>query len=224
MSEQIPCEIVKCRPGKGFWTFTPFENTDLLNVRRMKAATLLTDGREISPQQRKHIYATLKDIGLWTGFVGEEAKEVMKYEFISRTGNPYFSLSDCDMTTARNFLTFLLDFCVENGVSCSGSLIERAPDVGRYVYACIANRKCCITGGAADLHHVDAVGMGRDREEIVQIGMRVLPLRRDKHQEAHALGRETFLQKYHLEPVVLDEYLCMVLGIGGKHGKNQLQP
>ena len=213
MSTVIPCEIVRCQPGKGFWTFTPFRKTELLNLQRMKTATVLTDGREITPEQRKHIYATLKDIGLWSGFVGEEIKAVMKYEFIARTGAEYFSLSNCDMTTAREFLTFLLDFCVENGVSSDGSLIERAPDIGRYVYACIANRKCCITGGPADLHHVDAVGMGRDREEIIQRGMRVLPLCREKHQEAHTLSRESFLKKYHLEPVTLDEYLCMVLGI-----------
>lgn len=216
MSVEIPCEIIKCEAGKGFWTFTPFHRTELLNLRRIKTATLLTDGREISPEQRKHIYATLKDIGLWSGFVGEEIKAVMKYEYIARTGAPYFSLSNCDMTTAREFLTFLLDFCVENGIACSGSLIDRAPDIGRYVYVCIENRKCCITGEKAEIHHVDAVGAGRNREEIVHIGMRVLPLSREKHQEAHTLGRDTFLQKYHLVPVKLDKYLCQVLGIDRK--------
>lgn len=213
MSMVVPCEIVKCAPGKGFWTFTPYERTDLLNKQRMKCGTVLTDGREISPQQRRHIYATLKDIGLWSGFVGEEAKEVMKYEYIARTGAPYFSLSNCDMTTAREFLTFLIDFCVENGVACSESLLERSPDIGRYVYACIANHRCCITGRPADLHHVDAVGMGRSRDEIVHKGMRVLPLCRELHTEAHQLGRDTFCEKYHVVPVKLDDYLCEILGL-----------
>lgn len=219
MGAEIPCEIIKCEPGKGFWTFTPFRRTELLNIRRVKTATLLTDGREISPEQRKHIYATLKDIGLWSGFVGEEIKSVMKYEYIARTGAPYFSLADCDMTTAREFLTFLLDFCVENGIACSGSLIDRAPDIGRYVYACIANRKCCLTGKPADIHHVDAIGAGRDRDEILHLGMRVLPLCREKHQEAHTMGRESFLRKYHLEPVALDEYLCDILGLRRRERK-----
>lgn len=216
MSTELPCKIVKCEPGKGFWTYTPFETTELLAVRKVRTATLLTDGREISPEQRKHIYATLRDIGLWTGFAGEEIKAVMKYEYIARTGAPYFSLSDCDMTTAREFLTFLLDFCVENGIFCSDRLISRAPDIGRYVYACVANRVCCLTGAPADLHHVDAVGAGRDREEIVHLGMRVLPLCREKHQEAHTMGRDSFLKKYHLVPIKLDEYLCDILKIGGE--------
>lgn len=213
MSTAVPSEIVKCEPGKGFWTFTPFERTDLLNKQQMKCATVLTDGREISQQQRKYIYAMLNDIGLWSGFVGEEIKAVMKYEFIARTGAAYFSLKNCDMTTARDFLTFLIDFCVENGLACSERLIERSPDISRYVYACIANRKCCITGKPADLHHVDAVGMGRSRDEIVHLGMRVLPLCREKHTEAHQIGRDTFCKKYHVVPVKLDKYLCETLGL-----------
>jgi len=179
----------------------------------MQCATILTDGRQISPKQRKYIYATFLDIGLWTGFVGEEVKAIMKYEYISRTGTGYFSLSDCDMTTANEFLTFLLDFCVENGIPCADKLLDRAPDIGRYVYACIANKKCCLTGDPAELHHVDAVGMGRDRTEIVHKGMRVLPLSRAKHTEAHSLGRDTFLSRHHLVPVVLDDYLCELLGL-----------
>lgn len=215
MSAAIPCEIVKCEPGKGFWTYTPFRKTELLNERRIKTATVLVDGRTISPEQRRHIYATLNDIALWSGFVGEEVKAVMKYEYIARTGAAYFSLSNCDMTTAREFLTFLLDFCVENGCACSSPLIDRAPDIGRYVYACVANRRCCITGQPADIHHVDAVGAGRDREEIIHKGMRVLPLCREKHQEAHTIGRESFLKKYHLTPIVLDSFLCKKLNLGG---------
>lgn len=213
MSTAVPCEIVKCSPGKGFWTFTPFERTDLLNKQRMTCATVLTDGRDISEQQRKHIYATFNDIGVWSGFVGEEVKAVMKYEFIARTGAKYFSLADCDMTTAREFLTFLIDFCIENGIACSDSLIARSPDITRYIYACLANRKCCITGKPADLHHVDAVGMGRDRTEITHKGMRALPLCRELHEEAHKIGRDTFCKKYHVVPVALDDYLCEVLKI-----------
>lgn len=214
MSVEIPCEIVKCEPGKGFWTFTPYQRTELLNIRQIRTSTLLADGREISPEQRKHIYATLNDIALWSGFVGDEVKAVMKYEYIARTGAPYFSLSNCDMTTARDFLTFLLDFCIENGIACSSALINRSPDIERYVYSCAENRKCCLTGRPADIHHIDAVGAGRDRGEILHIGMRVLPLSREKHQEAHRLGRDTFLKKYHLVPIVLDKHLCEILKIG----------
>ena len=61
----LPCEIVKCADGKGFWTYTPFAQTYLLNKRQMQCETVLTDGRTIRPKQRAHIYATLRDISAW---------------------------------------------------------------------------------------------------------------------------------------------------------------
>ncbi len=207
----LPCEIVKCADGKGFWTYTPFAQTYLLNKRQMQCETVLTDGRTIRPKQRAHIYATLRDISAWSGYDPEETKAVMKYEYIAKTGCDYFSLSDCDVTTAREFLEYLIDFMLANDVGASGALLERCEDIQRYVYACVVHRKCCLTGRPADIHHVDAVGAGRDREEIVHKGMRVLPLCREKHEEMHAIGRDTFCEKYHVQPVTLDEYLCGIL-------------
>ena len=46
-------------------------------------------------------------------------------------------------------------------------------------------------------------------------GMRVLPLSHEKHMEAHTLGRDTFLKKYHLSPVTLDDRLCRRYGLKG---------
>lgn len=212
----LPCEIIKCQDGVGFWTFTPFKHTYLLNKQQMHCETRLTDGRQISPEQRKYIYATLRDIGLFTGFVGEEIKAVMKYEFIARTGAEYFSLSDCTMSQAREFLTFLIEFCIENDIGTSESLLMRSPDISQYIYACIANRKCCLSGKPAEIHHVDAIGAGRDRNEIVHLGMRVLPLAREYHIEAHTIGRDSFCKKYHVFGIALDEYLCEKLGLKAK--------
>lgn len=65
----------------------------------------LDDGRHISAAQRKKIYATIRDIADYTGYMPEEEKEWLKYLHISRTGDAYFSLSTCSMDTARNLST-----------------------------------------------------------------------------------------------------------------------
>lgn len=67
---------------------------DIKNKNIHDVSLRLTDTRTISPEQRKKIYATLKDISLYTGYYPEETKEVMKYYYIQQTGNDYFSLSD----------------------------------------------------------------------------------------------------------------------------------
>lgn len=168
----------------------------------------LDDGRHISVDQRKKIYATMRDISLYTGHTPDEVKTLMKYDFISKSGHDYFSLSDTDMTTANQFLNFLIDFCVEFDVPCADSLLERSPDIARYLYKCLIEKKCCITGKKAELHHVDAVGRGRNRKDIIHKGMRVLPLCREMHTLAHNMGRDSFCEKYHIFGIKLDTYLC----------------
>ena len=166
------------------------------------------DGRTINTEQRKKIYATMNDISYYTGFTTEEVKANFKYLFIAETGCNYFSLSDVDMTTASKFLTYLIDFCLEWDIPCSDNLIERSPDVARYIYKCLKLKKSCISGLRSELHHVDAVGMGRNRKDIIHLGMRVLPLTRIEHTEAHAMGNTAFCEKYHIFGIKLDEELC----------------
>ena len=72
----------------------------------------------------------------------------------------------------------------------------------------LLNKKCAVCGKHADLHHVDAVGMGNDRNEIHHLGRRVLPLCREHHIECHSIGSKFLMEKYHLEPVNADEKIC----------------
>lgn len=203
--------IVRDYNGEYLTILAPYNNTQELCRKNIKECEIrLNDGRRISHDQRKKIYATFNDIALYTGYVGDEIKAIMKYEFISRTGYEYFSLSDVDVTTAKEFLQFLVEWCVEHGVPTADNLLDRAPDIARYIYVCLLNKKCCITGDKAELHHEHAVGMGRNRKEIIHKGMMVMPLSRKMHTECHAIGQTTFNDKYHVFGVVCDEAICEV--------------
>ena len=194
--------------------FAPFCNSQELCRKSIKECEIrLNDGRRISLDQRKKIYATFNDIALYTGYVGDEVKAIMKYEFISRTGCNYFSLSDVDMTTAKEFLQFLIEWCIENDVPTKDSLAERSPDIARYIYVCLINKKCCVTGEKAELHHEDAVGIGRNRKEIIHEGMKVLPLSRKMHTECHTIGQKAFNDKYHVFGVKADKEICRIYGL-----------
>lgn len=175
----------------------------------------LDDGRTISADQRKKIYATMRDISEFTGYLPEQVKAIWKYNFIAKTGCEYFSLSDTDVSTAREFLEYLIEFCIENDIPTLDRLLDRSPDIARYLYCCLANKKCAICGKKADLHHVDHVGAGRNRKEIVHKGMHVLPLCRIHHNECHNIGQQTFNEKYHVFGIKLDDYLCRVLRLKG---------
>ena len=63
------------------------------------------------------------------------------------------------------------------------------------------------------MHHVDRIGMGRDRKTIVHVGMRAIALCREHHIMAHN-NEATLFEKYHIYGIKLDEYLCKKLKLG----------
>jgi len=193
----------------------PLEKGYILDRQQITDCEIrLNDGRTISALQRKAIYATMADISDYTGYTPDESKATMKMLYIAKTGADYFSLSDTDMTTATEFLTFLIEFCVENDIPCSDRLINRSPNIGRYLYACIMNKKCCICGKPAELHHLNAVGMGRDRTEICHIGMEALSLCRICHTESHTVGQQEFCRKYKVFGIKIDKYIAEIYNLG----------
>lgn len=180
------------------------------------------DMRRISPEQRRKAYALMGEIAAWSGDTPENVKAALKMDFrlkaLESMEKRLFSLSDCDMTTARLFITYLIDFVLENDVPSSRPLAEYADDIERYVYACAVNKKCAVCGRKAELHNADRVGMGRDRREICHIGMAALPLCRAHHTDAHQHGDKELLEKYHLVTVTIDERIAKANGLknGGK--------
>ena len=176
----------------------------------------IDDGRSITNDQRRKIYATMRDIADWSGDMPDSIKAFFKWTFCGDNQHEDFSLSDVDRETASEFLTYLIDFCIQNGVPCSDPLWDRCEDIERYMYACVMTRTCCITGKKnAQIHHVDRIGMGRNRDTICQVGMRVVPLSADLHTMIHISGGEKeFYEKHHIEPIALTEKMCEHLRLG----------
>ena len=140
---------------------------DMLRRKKIQNAEIrFDDGRHISAEQRKKAYATIRDIADWTGYLPEEMKELLKYEHMIRTGDSKFSLSNCSMDTAREFINTILEFALENGIPLSDNAINRTDDIGRYLYYCLMHKKCAICGRDGEIHHEDAIGMGNDRRKV----------------------------------------------------------
>ncbi len=155
------------------------------------------DGRLISPAQRRKIYATLRDISDHTGYTVEAAKQVLKVEHMLRTGEiKYFSLADCSVTTAREYINTLMEYALREGIILAESGLERTDDIDTYLIQCIRLRRCCICGRTADIHHVDAIGMGHDRRNYDDGMSRVMALCRMHHTACHRKGTDAFSRMY----------------------------
>ncbi|MEG1367288.1 MAG: putative HNHc nuclease, partial [Oscillospiraceae bacterium] len=69
--------------GETLTIIAPFSNDYILQKQGINECEIrLVDGRTISSEQRKHIYATISDIAEYTGYLPDEAKAVLKYQFI----------------------------------------------------------------------------------------------------------------------------------------------
>jgi hypothetical protein len=166
-------------------------------------------------QKRRKIFAIIRDISLWSGQEPEELRIYLEWDFCSHCLREWFSLSNCDMTTAREFITYLIQFCFHWGVPTKDSLLTQTDDIGKYLYLCLENRRCAICNQPAEVHHVDRVGMGRDREAIVHVGLNAIALCRRHHEEAHRREKALFAD-YHIYGIKLDRHLCKVLSLNQK--------
>ena len=184
---------------------------------------LWPDKDEITPEQRRKIFAINGEIACWAGYAPEDARKGLMHDFvqanIQRLQMASMSLASgggCDKGTASLFIEYLITFCLENGVPTSRPLTEYADDLERYTYAAMLHKKCLVCGQKAEIHHVDAIGMGYNRREKPQIGNRVMPLCWNHHMEWHNIGGTAFEDKYHVVPVKLDQRLADKYGLTKK--------
>lgn len=176
------------------------------------------DSRPLSDKQRRTCYALIGAISEYTGMGKDSTKEYMKLKFMTeeleQTTDKIFSLSNAPMSLVCAFQRFLVQFILEWDIPTDFSLLDMVDDVSDYIYGCLVNKKCVVCGRPADLHHVERVGMGRNREEIIHEGLEVLPLCREHHTEAHTMPDKDFFSKYHLPGgIVADKTICRIYGL-----------
>ena len=206
--EIIGGKIVDVQPGY-IVIRANYDNVDRLCLRRYDEVQIgLEDGRKITPEQRRKAFALVGEIACWSGYERDEAHMTLKHDFIAnhleQLQKELFSMSDCDITTAREYINYLIDFCLKFDVPTRYPLAELCDDVERYVYSCLIHKKCCVCGKKAELHHVDRVGMGNDRNEIQHEGRRCLPLCQEHHTEVDHVGDIRLCEQYHVSPVKID--------------------
>lgn len=219
--------ISKAKNIKNKTSLTINLDTDILGkISRLNTGTgvsaevRLNDGRNITVEQRKKIYATLGDISKYLGYPPEELKMIMKYYFIAETGEEYFSLSNCSVTLARDFIDYLISFSIQWDIPLSEPGYLRAEDIDKYLYMCLKTRTCCISGKKhADIHHClgSRVGAGYNRNKIDNRGRKLIALSREYHNMVHDKGEEEVFKTYGVYGIELDEKTLRELGLSVKN-------
>lgn len=193
-------------------------DTYILTHRKVKEAYIdYIDSRPLSDKQRRMCYALINAIAEWSGETTEGTKTALKLEFwqnhIDTLADKIFSLSNAPMSLVAEFQRYLVRFIIDNDVPLKFPLLNYVDDIKDYTYSCLIYKKCVICGKHADLHHIDAIGMGNDRNDVQHIGREVMSLCREHHTEIHLLGKSEFMEKYHLDGgIIADKTICRIYG------------
>ena len=177
------------------------------------------DSRARTLEQIRKAWALMGEIAEYQGQgkddVYREQSTAFSLKHLEILQGELFHLSTATVSTARAFINLLVEIIIEYGIPTKEPLYGLCDDLERYTYACLMNKKCAVCGKKTELHHVDAVGMGRNRREIDHIGMRCLPLCREHHDEAHRIGETAFQEKYHLLPIKIDQKIAKKYNLKG---------
>lgn len=165
------------------------------------------DNRHITDQQRKFIFALCNEIGYYMGEDSEWVRMLVQTYNAKLRDIDVESLSSCYMTYANGLIDTIINFCIDNQIPINAETINeyRYTFDEKQTYAMALQRVCVVCGQRADIHHVDSVGMGNNRNDISHVGKRALPLCRLHHGECHQTGNEKFIEKYHLTPFTIDK-------------------
>lgn len=169
----------------------------------------LFDSRVITAPQRKFINALCRDIARYTGDTIDQVREHRKLEFIQDKGLPYFSTSElaknCSVSLASQFISYIVDFCLDNDIGLTEAPSRYLDDIKPYLIKCLWIRKCVICGKDAEVHHVDAIGMGRNRKKVDHSKHNMMALCWKHHGQLHNGGQETFMRRHHVVGVLMNE-------------------
>ncbi|MFT9031167.1 MAG: putative HNHc nuclease [Leuconostoc pseudomesenteroides] len=196
------------------------------NGQQQVVSLIASDENGVSAQQRKFAFALLHDI-LWSQVGGYwiETPETVKqhfyamYEYYNSLDFGEFSLSAAKgtKTDTNQFINMLLDYAAIHDISLSVKpLNELEPqEIARWEYRCLLDKRCVICGKShADLAHADSVGAhGGNRQKINHLGLRAMSLCREYHQEQHKIGIQSFMNKYHLNGINIDEKIALAHGL-----------
>lgn len=176
--------------------------------------------KKISSAQNGLIHVLLKQYGDELGWTMSDMKEYLKEQFSLSYDLFEFSTSKCDMQTANEFITYIIEHALENKVNLYimnkqdgryRHIIENDSITNRYIIKCLHEKICVITNKPAQLDHWDNVSQIGGYEFDNGLKTRFLPLCHEMHDKKHTIGREAFKELYHIEGIWLNENLVREL-------------
>lgn len=225
-------------PGKAYWQndhwlIYPDREQNLEHVSTLNNGSIngvpvqfeMVDPRQARPRQRALFFALLGDIHNWSGEPTGWLKEYFYTRYTAKTAGKEISLADDTKNTVSDAVMLIDDvvnFIFEFGVPVREGYQLLPRNENYFQYECIKHRQCLICGKRADIHHVDEIGSGRNRNHIDHTKFRLAALCREHHEMWHKYGPTKFCQIYKLTNIGIkvDAQTLKRIGVQGNYGTN----
>lgn len=187
----------------------------------------IADPRKARPQQRRLFFALINDINRQLVVPTDFLKDMFYTEYSEFTGGKSVSLADDSQSTVsevNQLLDLVIDFMFEWHIEFKRGYELLPRDQGYFLFECCRHRRCMICHEHADIHHVDVVGMGANRDTLDHTKRHVMPLCRKHHSEIEQIGAQAFSRKYHV-PVTgikLDVTTLKKIGVRGNYKNEEI--
>lgn len=181
----------------------------------------LADRRKMRIRQRRLFFALINDIVQWSVMPQEYVKDMFYLQYSAYTGKE-ISLADSSKTSVSDvnvLIDLVIDFMFEWNVPFKEGYKQLPREEQYFIYQCCRHRRCLVCGDYADIHHLDTVGMGMNRDHVDHTKKHVMPLCRTHHENYHQLGAEKFAELYHVpvNGIKLDAETLKKLGVKGNY-------
>ena len=181
----------------------------------------LADRRKMRVRQRRLFFALINDIVQWSVMPQEYVKDMFYLQYSAYTGKE-ISLADNSKTSVSDvnvLIDLVIDFMFEWNVPFKEGYKQLPREEQYFIYQCCRHRRCLVCGDYADIHHLDTVGMGMNRDHVDHTKKYVMPLCRTHHENYHQLGAEKFAELYHVpvDGIKLDVETLKKLGVKGNY-------
>ena len=191
-----------------------------VNAKATGRAVLYIEERDkISDEQRKLLFALWRDYESYTGVPIDAVEAWFKYQYMLHADLdrlPSVSRGRMSKHLATDFITYTLEYYLNNGIPFAQADWYKGADVARVCYAMLMKRICFVCGREnSDVHHLNGstVGMGNDRRKVSHVGRMVVCLCRERHGKIRQGGEQAFFNKHHIAPIKLTEETVKLLNL-----------
>lgn len=185
----------------------------------------IADTRKARAAQRRLFFALIGDI---CDHLVDPLEDFLKERFYTQWESKHagrtISLADdtkSSVSDANDLLDIVIDFMFEMNIEFKEGYKLLTKDESFFLYQCCRHRQCLVCGKHADIHHIDVLGSGLNRNKVDHTKRHVMPLCRVHHNQIERIGAKKFSELYHI-PVAgikLDVETLKKIGVRGDYSE-----